>query len=67
MLIYLILQDAAMSEEPKICSRCGSTMSPGLVETGASDKPPYEEGTVRRYKCDNEKCGHTIVDVGLRG
>ena len=59
MLIYLILQDAAMSEDPKICSRCGSTMSPGLVATGA--------GTVRQYKCDNEKCGHTIVDVGLGG
>ena len=48
-----------MSEDPKICSRCGSTMSPGLVATGA--------GTVRRYKCDNEKCGHTIVKVAVGG
>jgi len=56
-----------MAEEPKIRPRCGSTMSPGLVATGASDKPPYEEGTVRRYKYDNEKCGHTFVDLGLRG
>ncbi len=56
-----------MSEERKICSRCGSTMSPGLVAAGASDKPQYEDGTVRQYKCDNEKCGHTIVKLGLGG
>ena len=56
-----------MSKEQKICEKCGSTMSPGLVATGASDRPPYEEGTVRRYTCDNPKCGHVYVDVGLSG
>ena len=56
-----------MSKEPQICSRCGSTMSPGRVATGASDKRPYEEGTVRRYTCDNPKCGHVYAKVGLGG
>jgi hypothetical protein len=39
-------------------------MSPNLVALG-SEKPELGQGTVRRYKCDNEKCGQTFVDVGI--
>ncbi len=67
VLIKDKLGDLDMAEEQNICSNCGSTMSPGKVATGASDRPPYEEGSVRRYKCDNEECGHVFVDVGLGG
>ena len=49
-----------MSDDPKICSGYWSTRSLGLSRDGVQE-------LLQAIPPDNEKCGHTIVKVGLGG
>jgi hypothetical protein len=54
-----------MTENLKVCPKCGGQMKFTGETALGSDRPPYEDGSVRRLECENDSCKHKIVDLGI--
>jgi hypothetical protein len=54
-----------MTENLKVCPKCGGQMKFIGESALGSDRPPYGDGSVRRLECENDNCNHKIVDVGI--
>jgi hypothetical protein len=54
-----------MTENLKVCPKCGGQMRPTGKAAVRSERAPYEDGSVRWLECENDNCKHKIVDAKI--